>query len=257
MLLERYKAWKGRDAWEDAAHTLRDALMLAQSKGMNNTTPPADGMMQDAYLRWADLLMKRGEFEKAHQIIDEGRDLYRRLMLDRGTTGINARIVDLCDALHRPYALEEKLARIEREGGDADAVRVELLQEYVVLDKTFPHHNGVHDRIVDLTDGPLARAFTLAREGKPDEGADYLGRTLVALYSDLCIRADNTENIHWPDMVRFVQQLQACLRLEGAGKNVEALKKYDDILEEFRYNLPGDSPQSLLIREHAGWLKGR
>lgn len=257
MLLERYKAWTGHDAWEDAAHTLRDALMLAQSKGLNNTTPPSDGMMQDAYLRLAHLLMRRGEFAKAHRALDEGRDLYRRLMMDRGTTGVNARTVELCDALHRPYTLEEELARIAGEGGNTDAVRVELLQEYVVLDKSFPQHHGVHERIVGLTDGPLARAFALAREGKADEGADYLGRTLVALYSDLCVRADKTENVHWPEKVRFIQQLQACLRLEGAGKAAEALKKYDDILEEFRYNLPGDAPQWLLIREHAAWLKGR
>ncbi len=257
MLLERYREWTGRDAWADAAHTLRDAILLAQSKGLNNTTPPADGMMQDAYLKLAHLLMTRGEFAKAHATLDEGRDLYRRLVPERLTTAINYRTVELCDRLHHPYALEEKLAGIERAGGDTDAVRVELLQEYVVLDKTYPQHQGVHDRIVHLTAGPVAHAFALAREGKADDAADYLGRTVLPLYSDLCVKADGTENSYWEDKVRFVQLLQAGLRLEGSSKFAEALKKYDDILDEFRYNLPVGAPQVALIKEHTAGLKGR
>ena len=132
-----------------------------------------------------------------------------------------------------------------------------LLETYVLLEKKYSLAKGIEERIVVLTDGPVSRAFRLAEDGKASDGADFLGKTLLPLYSDLAVRDDQSENIFWSQMVRFVQQIQAGLRFEGDGKKEEALKKYDDIMEEFRYNLPGEAPQWPLIERHAGRLRGR
>lgn len=257
MLMDRYREWTGHDCFGDAARTLRDAILLAQSKGKSNTTPPADGMMQDAYLRWSHVLMKRGEFGAAHEALDEGLDMCQTLMRGRANTDVNIRTNGMFTALHEPYVLEEEFANRLREGREVEEVRVRLLEMYVRLEKFYLLAKGVEERIVGLTDGPFSRAFRYARDGKAGEGADFLGKTVLMLYSDLVVRDDQTENVYWSEMVRFTQQVQAGLRFEEDGKRAEALKKYDDIVEEFRYNLPGDAPQWLLIQRHAEWLRKR
>jgi len=256
ILMERYRDWTGRDCFGDAAHTIRDAIMLAQSKGKPNTTPPSDGMMQEAYVRWAHILMKRGEFRRAHAVLDEGLDMCERLLAGRANTDVNRKMNDLFTDLHEPYTLEEILARRLRAGENVDEIRVRLLETYVRLGKKYSLAKGVEERIVELTDGPVSKAFRLAQEGKAADGAELLGKTLLPLFSELAIRDDQTENVFWTEMVRFVQHLQAALRFEGDGRKAEALKKYDDIIEEFRYNLPGESPQWPLIEGHAKRLRG-
>lgn len=256
-LVERYRAWTGRDASEAAAHTLRDAIQLAQSKGLNNTTPPADGMMQEAYARWAHELMRRGEFEAAQDALQEGHDVYIQLMRDRGVSEVNAKATRLALAMKEPYRLERELAEASKAGRPADALRVRLLEEYAGITKEYALARSADERILYLTDGPLARALRQARDGAPAAGADELGRTLVPLYSDLSVRNDGTENGFWPELVRMTQMLQAALRLEADGKREQAVKKYDDIVDEFRYNLPGEAPQWALIQAHSAWLRER
>jgi hypothetical protein len=257
MLMKRYREWKGADSFGDAAHTLRDAIFLAQSKGRTNTTPPSDGMMQEAYFRYAHILMKRGEFRKSHEVLDEGLEMCLKVSERSANTTENLLANGMFRDLHEPYTLEEELAERIKAGSDVDAVRVRLLELYVKIEKKYMLAKAIEERIVELTDGPVSKAFRLARSGKAADGADLLGKTLIPLYSDLSIRGNNNENPFWVDMVRFVQQIQAALRFEGDKRNAEALKKYDDITEEFLYNLPGTAPQWDLLKEHATQLRGR
>ena len=255
MLMDRYREWTGRDSFGDAAHKLRDAIFLAQSKGMTNTIPPSDGMMQDSYLRWSHILMKRGEFRRAHEALEEGLDMCEKVSLRSGNTTENLKTNGLFIDLHQPYELEEELATLLRENENVEEIRMELLQIYVRLEKKYILAKGIEERIVELSDGPVTRAFQLSLDGKSADGADFLGKTLIPLYSDLALRDDLTENPFWSEMVRFTQHIQAGLRFEGDGKKAEALKKYDDMIDEFRYNLPGDAPQWPLIKRHAERLR--
>ncbi|MCC6740946.1 MAG: hypothetical protein IT452_18045 [Planctomycetia bacterium] len=256
-LVDRFRAWTGRDASEAAAHTLRDAILLAQSKGLNNTTPPADGMMQEAYARWAHELMRRGEFEAAQGALQEGHDVYIELMRGRGVSDVNAKATRLALAMKEPYRMEGELAEAAKAGRPTDSIRVRLLETYAGITKEYALAKAADERVLFLTDGPLARALRRAREGGAAEGAEEVGRTILGLYADLSVRNDGTENGFYPELVRMTQMIQAALRLEAEGRREAAVKKYDDIVDEFRYKLPGDAPQWALIQSHAAWLKER
>jgi hypothetical protein len=257
MLMEKYRAATGHDVNEDAARTLRDAIDLAQSKGLQNTTPPADGMMQDTYFRWAFELMKRGEHAKASSVLREGHDVYVRQFKGRPVTDMNEKATGLFLKLVPVFEGEKEFARRLAAGEPAEDLRVALLEMYVAIDKEYRGAKGAEERIVELSGPPFSRAFELARAGKAAEGADHLGKTALALYASLVVRTDQSENPFWSDIVRFVQRIQAALRAESDAKPGDALKKYEEILEEFRYNVSEDAPQWREVEKRVKELHGR
>ncbi|MCE9582679.1 MAG: hypothetical protein K8T20_09320 [Planctomycetes bacterium] len=256
-LMDRYRQVTGHDVFEDAARTFRDAIDLAQSKGRDNTIPPADGMMQDAYMRWSFELMRRGEFARAAAVLHEGHDVFVRQMTGRPVAEMNLKTTQLFLDLLPVFESEKEFVRRLASGEDVEDIRIHLLETYASLDRQYYVVKGAGERIVELTGVPFTRAFALARSGKGADAADFLGKTALPLYSSLSVRIDKTENPFWSELVRFVQRLQAALRAETDGPPGEALKKYEEIREEFRYNVPVDAPQWREIEKRASELRGR
>lgn len=254
FLLDEYRAETGRDAWEDAALWLEQAIEIAQSKGLKNTTPPSDGMMQDAYLQWAFAAAKRGEHERAIGILERGAASYARLVEFSAVTELNERTYRAFPKIAAIFALEEQALRIAAEPERRQALG-KILEEYRKIEKECGLVKGAEERIVDLTSPDFERALSLAEQGKPEEASRFLEKHVRAVYEDLEAATAGGGAPFWAEMKRFVERVQNLLTKERDGNFSDALKIAEDTREDFRYNIPGGAPQWDALQRHADWLK--
>lgn len=252
-LMEQYRQDTGRDCWEDAATAMEQAILVAQAKGKDNTTPPGDGILQDASIRWAFEEMKRGEYVRARKTLKRGHDTYRRLMAGRPITDMNEHNNGVFVDLDPVFALEEQVA------GGAAGERGRLLAAYVALELEYVHIQPIEQRIVVLTGEFFREALALAAAGKPADGSRRLGETALDLFlrftDDPRVRGGATK--FWADMAFLATDVTQALDAEARGDAAGALKKYDEIVEKYRYALPPDNPQMPAVEKRAAELRPR
>ncbi|MBI2919861.1 MAG: hypothetical protein HYY18_02120 [Planctomycetes bacterium] len=258
-LLDRFRDETGQDAWEVSALTMEKAIVIAQDKGRDNTRPPGDGMMQDAYFKWAFAVMRRGEHARARQLLRQGHDTYFRLTQGRPVTDMNEHNNRAFLDLAPVFELEEKLAAAAPDAPETAALRTRLLQAYLALELTYVHIQPIEQRIIHLFDRPFAEALDLARQGKAAAGAALVEKELVDFFANLEAdpRIRGGAKRLWADMAFFAADLQRALEAEARGEFDVALKKYDELPANYRYALPSESPQFPLVERRAAELRNR
>lgn len=254
-LLDRFRKESGQDAWEVAALTMEKAITIAQDKGRENTKPPGDGMLQDAYFKWAFTVLRRGEYARARQLLQQGHDTYYRLMHGRAITDMNAHNNGAYLDLIPVFEIEEAYAA----SAENEALRKKLHAAYIVLELKYVHIQPIEQRIIGLSGGPLAAAFDLARRGKAADGARLVEKELVGFSGDLAVdrRIQGGAQKLWIDFWSFSGDVQQALETEARGDSGGALKKYDEVLTKYRYAFPPDNPQLPLVERRAAELRSR
>ena len=237
-LMDQFRKETGQDAWEVAALTMEKAITIAQDKGRENTKPPGDGMLQDSYFKWAFTVLRRGEYARGRQLLQQGHDTYFRLMERAAITDMNRHNNQAFLDLIPVFQLEEAYAAAAQGAAEKEGLERKLHAAYLALELKYVHIQPIEQRIIGLSGRPLAGAFDLARRGRHD-GA-------------------RQEKEPWASDLRSMTASRAARRSSGstsgpfghraaaleaeAGEFEGALKKYDELLANYRYTFL-DNPQ--------------